>query len=69
MERKIISSKIVKTIDEYGIIQTKEKLLDTCGKPFGKMQVWYDICLDYGIGDIVASFPTLRDAKKWIKEN
>lgn len=68
-ERELISSEIIETIEVYTIVKTKERTLDINGKPYGKVQAWYDICLDNGNGDIVASFDNIKAAKKWAKEN
>ena len=69
LERQLISSEIVLTIGEYAIVKTKEKILDENGKQYGKIQTWFDICLDNGYGDIVASYDNIRAARKWAKEN
>ena len=68
-ERELISSEIVETIGEYTIVKTKEKMVDVNGKPYGPICVWYDVCLDNGDGDIVASYDNIKAAKKWAKEN
>lgn len=69
MSKELISSKIIETIGEYTIVKIKERMLDENGKPYGRIQTWYDICLDNGDGDIVASFKTPKSARKWTKEN
>lgn len=67
MEKEIISADIIELIGEYGIVKTKEKTFLN-GKPWA-IKIWYDICLDHGDGDIVASYRTLKTARKWAKEN
>lgn len=69
MTREIISRKLVKTINEYGIVESKERKLDVYGKQYGRMQTWYDVCLDAGDGDIVYSCRNLIKAERWTKEN
>ena len=68
-ERFLISSEIVETIGEYTIVKTKEKMVDINGKPYGRIQTWYDIYLEHGDGYIVASYDNIRAARKWAKEN
>lgn len=68
-ERELISSEIVETIGEYTIVKTKERMLDANGKPYGRIHVWFDVCLNSGDGDIVASYDNIRAARKWAKEN
>ncbi len=68
-ERFLISSEIVETIGGYTIVKAKEKMVDVNGKPYGNSQTWYDICLDHGNGDIVASYDNIKGARKWVKEN
>lgn len=68
MYKKTIDSNIVETIGEYGIIKYKEKTYFDNGKPFGT-QSGYDVALEHGDGDIVASFDYIKDARKWAKEN
>ena len=69
MDKIILSCDIVDVIGEYGIQKTRERTLDFDGKPFGKIQVWYDICLEQGNGDMVESRRTLKEARQWAKEN
>lgn len=68
-ERELIKSKIIETIGEYTIVMAKEKAIDSNGEQYGYALTWFDICLDNGDGDIVASFKTIKEARKWIKEN
>lgn len=68
-KRKLIGLEIVETIGEYIIVKTKEKMVDVNGKPYGRIHVWYDICLDNGNGDIVASYDNIESARKWAKED
>ena len=63
-ERELISSEIVAIIGEYAIVKTKERMLDVNGKPYGRIHVWYDICLDHGDGDIVASYDNIKEVRK-----
>ena len=69
MEKKTIDSFLVEIIGEYGIIRSREKWYWDNGKVCGGTQIWYDVCLDKGEGDIVASFDKIRNARKWAKEN
>lgn len=68
MEKKVVDASIIETIGEYGIAKVKEETIWNNGKVFGK-KTFYDVCLDKGEGDIVASFNKLSDARKWAKEN
>ena len=68
MYTKKIHSDIVQTIGEYGIIKYKEKVYWDNGKPFGTLS-GYDVALEHGDGDVVASFDYIKDARKWAKEN
>ncbi len=68
MERKVVDAKIVECIGEYGIAKVKEETIWNNGKVFGK-KILYDVCLEHGKGDIVASFNKMIDARKWAKEN
>lgn len=67
MERKVVDCSIIKIIGEYGIVKVKEKTLWNNGKVFGS-KILYDVCLEKGEGDIVASFDNIKEARKWIKE-
>ena len=69
MEKEIIEIKVIAIIGEYGIQKCKERYLDIYGKPFGRICTWFDVCLEQGNGDIVESFRSLREAKRWAKEN
>lgn len=69
MNKEIIEIKVVAIINNYGIQRCKERYLDVDGKPFGRIHTWFDVCEDQGNGDIVESFKTLREAKKWAKED
>ena len=68
MERKVVDSVIIATVGEYGIARVVEHTLWNNGKVFGK-KILYDVCLNKGEGDIVASFDRLIEARKWAKEN
>lgn len=68
MERKVVDSVVVAVVGEYGITRIMEHTLWNNGKVFGK-KVLYDVCLEKGEGDIVASFDKLVEARKWAKEN
>lgn len=68
MYKEIIDTRLIIKIGEYGIIRSKEELMLDNGKPLGA-EVWYDVCLDHGDGDIVASFEDVNKAKQWAKEN
>lgn len=69
MEKEILEIKLVDVIGEYGIQRCKERFLDYNGKPFGCIYTWYDVCLEEGCGDMIESFKTLKEARKWAKEN
>ena len=68
MESKIVDSVLVVTIGEYGIVRVVEHIVLNNGKVFNK-KIWYDVCLEHGEGDIIASFNKIIDARKWAKEN
>ena len=68
MERKVVDSIVVNIVGEYGIVRIVEHTVWNNGKVFGK-RVLYDVCLEHGDGDIVASFEKLIEAHKWAKEN
>lgn len=69
MGKVILSCDIVAIVGEYGIQKTRERMVDSEGKPFGKVVTWYDVCIEQGNGDMVESFKTLKEARKWAKEN
>lgn len=68
MERKVVEASIVETIGEYGIAKVKEETVWNNGKVFGR-KTFYDVCLECGEGDIVASFNKIGEARTWAKEN
>ena len=68
MERKVVDAIVIATVGEYGIARVVEHTLWNNGKVFGQ-KILYDVCLDKGEGDIVASFDKLIEARKWAKEN
>ena len=63
------STKVMETIGVYTIIKSTEQAYWDNGKRFGSADVWYDIYLDGGDGDIVASFDKLNNARKWARSN
>lgn len=68
MERRVVNSELKEVIGEYGIVKVKEQMVWNNGKVFGS-KIIYDVCLEHGEGDIVASFDKLKDARKWAKED
>ena len=69
MYKNVLEHKTVKIIGQYGIVKTGEQYYFDDGKRFGREQVMYDVCLEDGEGDIVASFDNIKEARKWAKEN
>lgn len=69
MDKEILEAYLIGTIGEYGIMRIKEQPLNAHGKPHGRAQTWYDVCLHYGGGDIVFSSKKKCEAMKWAKEN
>lgn len=67
--KRVLSSKIIETIGEYTIVKTKERMLDINCRPYGKVQTWFDVCLDGGDGDIIMSGRILKEARNFIKED
>ena len=68
MERRVIYFNVVELIGEYGIVKSKEQLVWNNGKVFST-KVFYDVALNQGYGDIVASFNNVGEARAWAKEN
>lgn len=68
MERKVVDSVLVYIVGEYGIARVVECTVWNNGKVFGK-KILYDVCLEKGEGDIVASFSKVTEARRWAKEN
>ena len=68
MEKRIVNSELIEKIGEYGVVKIKEQTIWNNGNVFGS-KITYDVCLDHGGGDIVASFDKINEARKWAKEN
>ena len=68
MEKKVVDAELIEKIGEYGVVKIKERTIWNNGKVFGS-KIMYDVCLEHGDGDIVASFDKIKDACKWAKEN
>ena len=69
MYKETLEHKLVQKIGKYGIVKTKEQHYLDDGRRWGREHVVYDVCLEHGDGDIVASFYMLKLARKWAKEN
>jgi hypothetical protein len=69
MKKEVVETKVMQTIGVYTIVKSVEQTYWDNGKRFGRANIWYDICLDGGDGDIVASYDKLNDARRWAKEN
>lgn len=67
MYKNVLEHKIVQIIGQYGIVKTKEQYYLDDGSRFGREHVVYDVCLDHGDGDIVASFNMLKLARKYAR--
>ncbi len=68
MEKRVAYAELIETIGEYGVVKVKEETVWNNGKVFGST-ITYDVCLEQGEGDIVASFNYIKEARKWAKEN
>ena len=69
MDRKVLSAELIEVIGDYGIIKSRERMVKPDGIIYGKIQTWYDICLDKGYGDIISSCDNLTGARKWANEH
>lgn len=69
MYKEIVEHLTVQKIGQYGIVKVKEQKYFDNGKKWGSPNLIYDVCLDGGEGDIVASFYLLKYARQWAKEN
>ena len=69
MYKEIKETKIMQTIGTYTIVKSVEQNYWDDGTRAGVIHNHYDVCLDGGDGDIVASFDKLNEARKWAKEN
>ena len=67
MYRKVQELKQMQIIGDYTIIKSIEQMYLEDGRRFGRESIWYDIYLDGGEGDMVASFKKLNDARKWAR--
>lgn len=67
MYKETLEHKLVQVIGQYGIVRVKEQYYLDDGSRFGREHVVYDVCLDGGDGDIVASFNMLTLARKYVK--
>lgn len=68
MERRVVNAELKDIIGEYGVVKVKEETVWDNGKVFGRT-ITYDVCLEQGEGDIVASFKYIKEAREWAKEN
>lgn len=69
MYKEIEETKVMQTIKEYTIVKSVEQNYWDDGTRAGRLHNYYDVCLDGGNGDIIASFDKLNEARKWAKEN
>lgn len=69
MRTEILETKIMQTIGAYTIVKSVEQTYWDDGTRAGRVHNHYDICLDGGNGDIVASYSKLNEARRWAKED
>ena len=69
MRKEIMETKVMQTIGAYTIVKSVEQMYWDDGRRAGRAHIWYDICLDGGNGDIVASYDKLNEARKWARED
>ena len=63
MNWNCIESKLVEEVIGYSIYREVDRQRDYCGEYHGSRRVFYAVCDEYG--DMLESFKTLRDAKKY----
>lgn len=64
---KDIKNEIVAEINGYQIVRSEcRNYNDFTGEYSGQTKVFYDVCTEE---DLIESFKTLREAKKYCKEN
>lgn len=61
-----INHKVVTKINGYEIVRSEAKETTWDGQTKGRTKVYYDVCDGE---DLLESFKTLRDAKKFCNEN
>lgn len=64
---KTIKHDVVYEEEDLAVVRCEEREEDYDGNLVGRVHVWYDVCQDYGDGDIIESFKTLRESKNFIK--
>ena len=69
MYKRTEETKVMQTIGAYTIVKSVQQTYWNDGSKASKLHSYYDVCLDGGDGDIVASFDKLNEARKWAKEN
>ena len=69
MYKEIIETKIMQTIGVYTIVKSVEQTYWDDGKRAGRVHNSYDVCLDGGNGDIVASYDKLNEARRWARSD
>lgn len=67
MARTLKTEKVAE-IWGLGIIRCEEKKVTADGEVYGQKNVWYDVCLDNGNGDIIESFKTKKAAEKFARD-
>ena len=68
MYKTTLLTEIKQIIGDYGIVKVKEQLHWQNGDKIGGPITWYDVCLDKGNGDIVASYQSIVRAREWARE-
>lgn len=62
-----INNKVVAEVNGYKIIRSESKKFDKfSGEYSGRTKVYYDVCDNE---DLLESFKTLAEAKRWCKNN
>ena len=65
---RTVAAKVIETVNGLGIVRCEEYLVNHNDKLVGHKNVWYDICLDNGEGDIIESFKTSKAARAAAKK-
>ena len=66
-KEKDIKNEVVAVVNWYTIVRSESKKYDSFSEEYsGRTKVYYDVCDEE---DLLESFKTLADAKRWCKNN
>lgn len=68
MKERDVEHEVLEVMKGYAIVKSSAYLVNADGITFGRKRIYYDVVAEEGCGDIVESFKSVNEARKYLRE-